>query len=60
MSEKFYCKRKGGWKVRDSGGAVVEQLLEGTAEKGPWYLTWQFSDHRIEEWLKMGIIEMVD
>jgi hypothetical protein len=60
MSGKFFCKRPGGWKVRDAGGEILVNLLEGTREKGPWYQAFQFSDEQIERWLAKGIIEMVD
>jgi len=35
-------------------------FLEGTREKGPWYLIWEYSDEQIERWLAKGIIEVVD
>lgn len=57
---KFYCKRPGGWKVKDAGGEVITRLLEGTREKGPWYNAFEFSDEQLEIWVTKGIIEMVE
>ena len=60
MSGKFYCKKPGGHKVKDAGGEVIIDLLEGTREKGPFYQAWEISDDRLEKWMAKGIIEMVD
>lgn len=57
---QFFCKKPGGYKVKDAGGEVRVDLMEGTREKGPWYQAWSFSDEQIEKWLAKGIIEMVD
>ena len=57
---KFFCKKPGGYKVKDAGGAVQVHFLEGTREKGPWYQVWEYSDEQIEKWLAKGIIEVVD
>jgi hypothetical protein len=60
MTGKFYCKREGGWTVKDGGGEVLVHLLEGSREKGPFYQAYEFSDEQLERWTAKGIIEMVD
>lgn len=60
MSGQFFCKKPGGYEVKDAGGAVQVYLMEGTKEKGPWYQIWAYSDEQIERWLAKGIIEVVD
>ena len=60
MSGQFFCKKPGGYEVKDAGGAVQVYLMEGTKEKGPWYQIWVYSDEQIERWLAKGIIEVVD
>lgn len=60
MSGQFFCKKPGGYEVKDAGGAVQVFLMEGTKEKGPWYQIWAYSDEQIERWLAKGIIEVVD
>lgn len=60
MSDKFFCKKPGGYRVKDGGGEVRVHLLEGTADKGPWYHAWQYSDEQVEKWLEDGIIEFVE
>lgn len=57
---KFFCKKPGGYQVKDGGGAVQVHLFEGTREKGPWYQLWEYSDEQIERWLAKDIIEVVD
>ena len=56
---KFFCRKPGGYKKKDAGGKIIDSLLEGSRENGPWYESNSFSKEKIEKWLKAGIIEMV-
>jgi len=59
LSGQFFCKKPGGYEVKDAGGAVQVRFMEGTRENGPGYQIWEFSDEQIERWLARGIIEVV-
>jgi hypothetical protein len=55
MSDQFYCTRVGGIEING-----LLEILEGTAEKGPWYNAWEFSDSQIDDWLKRDWIKFRD
>jgi len=61
MSQKFYCQKKGGIHRGDFGPKRLSKneneeliILEGTADKGPWYKAFQFSDEQIEFYVAKG------
>ena len=56
MSDQFYCSKPGG--IKDSDGLLI--VLEGTAEKGPWYNAFQFSDIQIARWAFYGWIRFAE
>lgn len=62
MSDQFYVTKTGGIKDTDAEfpGEGLLVALEGTAEKGPWYNSWQFSDTQIERWITRGFIKFMD
>ena len=68
MSDQFYCKKKGGIHRGDGPGPKSLSknenaeliIMEGTAEKGPWYNGFQISDSQIEYWEARGWIEFME
>jgi hypothetical protein len=54
---QFYCIKNGG--IKDPETQEL-RILEGTAEKGPWYNAEQFSDYEIGRWTKMGYIKIME
>jgi hypothetical protein len=63
MSTKFYCQKKGGIHRGDFGPKSLSKneneeliIMEGTAEKGPWYNAFEFSDMQIEFYVAKGWI----
>lgn len=55
-SDQFYCSKSGG--IKDHEGQLI--VLEGTAESGPWYNAFQFSDDQIEKWSFAGWIRFIE
>lgn len=67
MSDQFFCTKQGGIHRGDFGPKNVSQnvndeliILEGTAEKGPWYSTLEFSDEQVEYYLSKNWIKFMD
>lgn len=62
MSDRFYVTKKGGIHDTDAEfpGEGLLIAFEGTAEKGPWYNAWSFSDTQIERWLARGYIKFME
>lgn len=57
MSDQFWCSKKGGIKDPDDGCLYV---LEGSAEKGPWYNARQFTNDQIAKWAFHGWIRFME
>lgn len=68
MSDQFYVTKPGGIKRGDGPGPKdlsknvnnEHVAFEGTAEKGPWYNAYAFSDIQIEFWQAKGWIEFME
>ena len=53
---KFFVTKKGG--IKDPETQEL-RLLEGTAEKGPWYRSDQFTDAEVKLWFDKEFIEFM-
>ena len=68
MTEQFYVTKKGGIHRGDGPGPkdlsqnVNDELvaIEGTKEKGPWFIADVFSDAQIEYWQAKGWIAFME
>ena len=67
MTDQFYCVKPGGIHRGDLGPKSTSPneneeliILEGSAEEGPWYNAFQFSDEQIEYYLDRNWIKFMD
>lgn len=67
MSDQFYCIKPGGIHRGDFGPKSLSQnvneeqiISSGTADLGPWYNAFEFSDEQIEYYSAKGWIKFMD